>query len=98
MAALIIAQININDRERYAEYEAGFMQIFERFEGKMIAVDEAVQALEGDWDYTRTVVIEFPSRQAALDWYHSDDYQQLAQHRFAASHANIGLVATMGQN
>ncbi len=93
MAVYIVAKITINDRERYARYEAGFMNIFSQHGGKMLAVDDQVEVLEGDWSCTRTVIAEFPSREEALAWYQSDDYQELAQHRFAASSGHIALVA-----
>jgi len=93
MAIYLIALIEIHDRQRYAKYEAGFMEIFARYSGRMRAVDERVEVLEGDWPATRTVLVEFPDKDAALAWYRSDEYQQLAEHRYAASVASIALVA-----
>ena len=92
MTSYVTAQINIQDREKYARYEQGFMEIFARYEGKMLAVDEAPSVWEGQWSYTRTALIEFPSAQAAKARYNSPEYQQLATHRWAASNANIVLV------
>ena len=92
MAVYIVAKITINDRERYGEYEAGFMNIFSQHAGRMLAVDDQAEVLEGDWSCTRTVIAEFPSREEALAWYRSDDYQALAEHRFAASVGNIALI------
>ena len=92
MTAYLVAQLNIHDRERYAEYGDGFMEILTKYNGKLAAVDENTETLEGDWDFTRTVLLEFPSEAAAKSWYHSEEYQQLAQHRFAASDANVVLM------
>lgn len=96
MAAYLIAQIQIDDRERYAQYEAGFMDIFMKYSGKILSVDETVATKEGDWPYTRTVLIEFPSKDEANAWYESDEYQQLAEHRLAASKGNIVLIQGLG--
>ena len=52
MTAYVIAIINIHDRERYAEYEAGFMAIFINYGGAMLSVDEEPRLLEGEWPYT----------------------------------------------
>jgi uncharacterized protein (DUF1330 family) len=93
MATFLVAQITIHDRERYARYEAGFMDIFAAHAGRLLAVDDQAEILEGNWRCTRTVIAEFPSREAALEWYGSDDYQALAEHRFAASDGNVALVA-----
>ena len=96
MAVYIVARITIADRERYSQYEAGFMDIFAAHEGKLLAVDDNPEVLEGEWRGTRTVIAEFPDQEAALAWYRSDDYQSLAQHRFAASEGEIALVTGLG--
>ncbi|MGI9328384.1 MAG: DUF1330 domain-containing protein [Pseudomonadales bacterium] len=92
MSAFIIAKVDIHDRTKYATYESGFMQIFAQYSGRLLAVDENPQLLEGQWPYTRTVVIEFPSNEEAMAWYGSDEYQALAKHRTAASTASIVLI------
>ena len=96
MAVYIVARITINDRERYARYEAGFLEIFAAHAGRLLAVDDNPEVLEGEWACTRTVIAEFPDREAALAWYRSDDYQSLAEHRFAASDGEIALLAGLG--
>lgn len=92
MPVYLVAQIGIDDRERYAQYEAGFPEIFAKFNGRILSVDEDPQVLEGEWPCTRTVLIEFPNDDDALAWYRSDDYQKLAEHRFASSHGNVALI------
>ena len=93
MAHYVIAQIDIKDREKYAEYEADFMDIFASYKGKLLSVDENVSLLEGKWPATRTVLIEFPSKEEALAWYESEEYQSLARHRFAASTSDIAIIS-----
>lgn len=92
MSHYLIAQIEIADRNEYAKYEAGFVDIFKKYDGRVLGFDESPEVLEGEWDYTRTVLIEFPSEESALAWYRSDEYQALATHRFAASTANTVLI------
>ena len=95
MAVYIVAQLNIHDRDRYAQYGDGFMEIFDKYNGTLLAVDEDTETIEGAWDYTRTVIIEFPSEEDAKAWYQSDEYQSLAEHRFAASDGNIALITSL---
>jgi len=92
MTHYLIAKIEIDDREEYAKYEAGFIDIFMKYKGKMLAVDEDPEVLEGEWPATRTVLVEFPDSKAAHDWYDSEEYQTLAQHRFKASDGNIIMI------
>ena len=47
MSSYVVAQITINDREKYARYEAGFMDVFDQFGGQILAVDEAPESIEG---------------------------------------------------
>jgi uncharacterized protein (DUF1330 family) len=92
MTVYAIALLNIADRERYGCYQQGFMEIFSRYSGKLLAVDEAPTVKEGDWPYTRTVLIEFPDAEAFDAWFKSPEYQSLAEHRHAASTGSIALV------
>ena len=93
MATYAIATLNIHDRERYSAYEAGFMDAFDGFGGKILSVDEQPHTLEGAWEFTRTVIIEFPDRAQADAWYTSDGYQAILPHRLAASSGSVVFVA-----
>ena len=59
----VLALITIHDRGQYAEYEAGFMEIFSRYAGEMLVVDEQPSPVEGTWPWTRTVLIRFPDEE-----------------------------------
>lgn len=93
MTVYIVALIHIHNREAYKDYEAGFMDIFQQYQGKMLAVDDAPITLEGEWPYSRTVLIQFPDRSAQDAWYSSDEYQTLMQLRTAASVASIAVLS-----
>lgn len=96
MTVYAIALLKIHDRDGYRTYEQGFMEIFARSPGRLLAVDEAPNVVEGEWPWTRTVLLEFPD-QASLDaWYRSDDYQALAQHRFGAADGSLAVVSALG--
>ena len=92
MSAFVLATITIHDRQGYARYEAGFAEIFRRYDGRMLVVDEAPTLLEGDWDVTRTVLIEFPSKTAARAWFDSPEYQALADFRHRAAQTDCVLL------
>ncbi len=92
MATFFVAQISIEDPERYKQYLQGYDEVFSRFHGRVVAVDDAVSLLEGEWPHGRTVLIEFPSEQHLRAWYESPAYQALAVHRRSAATANIVVV------
>ena len=96
MSVYAVGLINIADRDEYGKYEQGFMEIFERYEGKLLAVEEAPTVLEGEWPWTRTVLLEFPDEEKLKAWYESEAYQALAQHRFRGSEAAIAVIKGLG--
>jgi len=85
MTVYVAGHITITDREEYAKYEAGFIDVFSQFAGQILAVDETPTTLEGTWAATRFVLLSFPSEDAVWAWYKSDGYQEIVKHRFAAS-------------
>ncbi len=93
MSSYFIALINIHDPTRYEQYLAGFDEVFEKFRGEVVSVDDNPRVLEGDWPAGRTVLIRFPNEQELLRWYESPEYQQLARHRKEASVGSIAIVS-----
>lgn len=49
MTVYIIAKFTIHDRSEYDLYESGFAEVFAKFDGKMLSVDEEPLVLSGDW-------------------------------------------------
>ncbi len=92
MPVYIIARMKIHDREGYDRYEEGFMPVFEKFNGKMLSVDEDPKVLQGEWNHTRSILIEFPDKKSAYAWMMSPEYQEIAKHRLAASEGDSILV------
>ncbi|MGD1934225.1 MAG: DUF1330 domain-containing protein [Candidatus Phaeomarinobacter sp.] len=95
MTVYVSGHISIHDREEYAKYEAGFMEVFQKFKGSVLAVDEAPTTLDGTWSATRFVLLSFPSKDDVMAWYNSDSYQTIVKHRFAASTMDAIISAGM---
>ena len=92
MTHYFVAQVKINDQVEYEKYLENFDEIFSRFNGEYLAIDESPTLLEGNWDYTKSVLIKFNSRKDFEDWYYSDDYQKILQHRLNASDCDTILL------
>ena len=93
MPAYFIADITIKEPEKYKEYLAGFMEIFERHGGVLKAVSSApVEAVEGDWSPSGIVLMEFPTLSDAKAWKDDPDYIALAQIRHASADTKMILV------
>ena len=92
MPVYVVAQITITDRTRYEQYQAGFLPVFAKYRGELLAVDESPRVVEGEWPCTRTVLIKFPDDAEAERWYSSPEYQEIAKHRHAGGQTNAVLV------
>jgi uncharacterized protein (DUF1330 family) len=92
MSVYILSRLTIHDRAEYEKYENQFDEIFAHFNGKLLSVDEDPLVLAGEWEATRSVVIEFPTKKDAITWMQSDEYQRISKHRNAGSTLSSILV------
>lgn len=92
MIHYFVAQIKINDPDEYEKYLDKFDDIFSKHKGEYLAIDESPAILEGDWNYTKSVLIKFNRKQDFEDWYYSDDYQKILKHRLRASECDTILI------
>lgn len=92
MSSYFIALIDIHDPKRYKQYLDGYDEVFKKYKGKVLAVEDNPRILEGNWPAGRTVVIKFPNDQELRKWYDSQEYQTLARFRKEASIASIAII------
>jgi uncharacterized protein (DUF1330 family) len=92
MAAYLIADVNVENADDYAEYRREVLPLIERFGGRFIVRGGAHEALEGDWRPARLVVIEFPSMAVLKEWYGSPEYKKLIALRQRASRGSLVAV------
>jgi uncharacterized protein (DUF1330 family) len=92
MIHYFIAQIKINDPVEYKKYLDKFDDIFSKYKGEYLAIDESPILLEGSWNYTKSVLIKFNNKQDFADWYYSVDYQKILKYRLNASKCDTILI------
>ncbi len=93
MSCYFIAQINIKNKTEYQKYLDNADDIFKKFNGKYLAVDNSPIVLEGKWNYSRTVLIKFDNKHDFEKWYYSDEYQHILKFRFNAAHCDSILIS-----
>lgn len=93
MSHYFIAQIKITDEKEYQKYIEKADDIFNKYNGEYLAVDNQPEVLEGSWNYTRTVLIRFENKTEFDNWYHSPEYQNILKHRLKAANCDTLLVA-----
>lgn len=92
MSVYVIAQISITDRAVYNRYQARFMDVFKKFKGALLAADENVEAIEGEWSREKVVLMSFPDKAAFEEWAQSPEYQEIVKDRYAGSDAVVLLI------
>lgn len=92
MSAFVLVEVTIEDPEVYEEYKKLTPATVEAFGGKFVIRGNPVQVMEGEWKYDRLVMLEFPSKEIALEWYHSENYQKAKKIREKVSFANFFIV------
>ncbi|MBC7602273.1 MAG: DUF1330 domain-containing protein [Ramlibacter sp.] len=75
-----IGRVDVADLEAYKQYVAANAKPFAAHGAKFLVRGGQFESMEGQ-ARARNVVIEFPSYQAALDCYRSDDYQAAIKFR-----------------
>jgi len=92
LSVYFIAQIEMKDPEVYQKYLDKAGEVFSKYNGEYLAVDDSPVILEGEWDYTRVVLIRFPSEEELKRWYMSEEYQELLQFRLKGAKCDTLMV------
>lgn len=92
MPAYLIADVNVENADIYAEYRRQVLPLIERYGGRFIVRGGPHETLEGDWRPARLVVIEFPSMAVLKEWYRSPEYTKLVALRQGASRGSLLAV------
>ncbi|WKZ68927.1 MAG: DUF1330 domain-containing protein [Melioribacteraceae bacterium] len=92
MAYYFIANIRIKDEKEYNNYLKSVDHVFAKYNGKYLASDNDPVILEGNWNYSRTVVIQFENKNDFENWYYSDEYQKILKHRLTAANCDTILI------
>lgn len=95
---LIIVETNLTSPEWISEYTENVTPIVKSYGGKYLTRTAKVEMLEGDRDAPQfSVVVEFPDRQSAIDFYNSKEYQPFKELRQAGAKCNFILVPLEGE-
>lgn len=92
MKHYFVAQIKIHDPAEYDKYLENFDDIFSKYKGEYLAIDESPTLLEGSWNYTKSVLVKFNSKHDFEEWYYSEDYQKILVHRLKAAKCDTILL------
>lgn len=92
--AFLLVQATVTDREGFKAYNAALPPIYAKYGGSYAALVPAplVEVLEGEPEHRSVVISRFPSRQAALDFWHSPEYTAAKQLRAGKGTFYVALL------
>ncbi len=86
-----IARIDVSDPERYKAYVAANAEPLRKYGARFVVRGGRFENPEGS-SRARNIVLEFPSYQAALDCYHSPEYQAAIKLRSPVSTGDVVII------
>ncbi len=89
-----VVEIEITDRNWVAAYVENVTRLVEQHGGRYLARTSKIEKIEGQRKLPQVlVIIEWPSQEAAKDFYESDEYRPYRQSRIAGARNEFLLVA-----
>jgi uncharacterized protein (DUF1330 family) len=94
MATLAVATLrDVQMGPAIAEYLRSIDDTLTPFEGRFLVHGQEAEEVEGRWPGT-LIIIQFPDRQHAHDWYASSAYRAILPLRTEHSHGDVILIDT----
>jgi uncharacterized protein (DUF1330 family) len=92
MAALMIIQATVSNREQYRKYQAGVQPLIASHGGRLKASGTGLEVLEGSHDGRRLIVFEFDSMDAIRNFWNSKEYAAVKPLRYGAAKIDVWAV------
>jgi uncharacterized protein (DUF1330 family) len=92
LAGYLIANIEVKDPMKFDEYRQKVAPLIEKFGGRYLIRGGEVRHLEGNLSFHRLVVLEFPTVEAARNFYESAEYQPILKLRLDSTRSDAVLV------
>ena len=92
MPAYVFAEVDITNPDGYREYSQMVPATIAKYGGRFLHRGGPATVLEGEWRPIRRVVIEFPSTEAARQWWDSPEYEKPKALRRANSQGRLILL------
>ena len=92
MPAYLIVDCKVTDPERYEAYKQLAPPAIEKYGGRYLVRGGVTTILEGNWQPSRVVVLEFPDEETAKRFYASPEYGAARAKRAGAANMSMVLV------
>ena len=92
MSAYIVVNNLVTDPVQMEQYIPKAIETLMAHGAEILVVAEGATVLEGSPPFPRTVILKFASREAAMAWYESPEYQKALPLRLQSSQGYVVLV------
>ena len=92
MPAYVVVDLDVTNPDIFDQYRQLVPDTIAKYSGKYLIRGGKYTNLEGTWQPSRLVVIEFPSIEQARKWYDSEEYRGPKALRFQCANTNALLV------
>jgi uncharacterized protein (DUF1330 family) len=92
MSAYVIVNVDTKHPQEYEHYKEMAEKTVAQYGGRYLARGGKMNVLEGSWEPTRIVVLEFPSYENAYEWWHSAEYAPAKALRQRLSDTDLLIV------
>jgi uncharacterized protein (DUF1330 family) len=92
MSAYVIVNVDTKHPQEYERYKEMAQKTVAQYGGRYLVRGGQMNVLEGLWEPTRIVILEFPSYEKAHEWWHSTEYAPAKQLRQRLSATDLLIV------
>jgi len=92
MPAYVVIDITVNDPHTYERYKLLAPPSIAAYHGKYLVRGGRTEILEGEWQPSRLVILEFPTLQEAKAWWDSEEYSAAKALRQACTGTEMLLI------
>jgi len=91
MPVHFVVYLNVTDPVRFMEYYQAVIPVIKRRGGRILGKG-VPETIEGDVSWQQAVVFQWPSREAFLEYWHSDEYAEIKKLRKGASEWQAAII------
>ena len=78
----LVVDVKIHDADAYPKYKEKVKPLIESYGGEYLSRGGEINVLEKElWKPTRMVLVKFPDKESAMNWYNCEEYQLVKQIR-----------------
>jgi uncharacterized protein (DUF1330 family) len=92
MSAYVVVEFTVKDPDVYREKYAAIAGKTAQEHGAKVLANGNWEILDGETGLSSGVIVQFPDRETALNWYNSPEYQQLIEIRGVAMDTRFRLL------